>query len=78
MNMALAAGICHYLFVEHLSTWFTLSSAELASLIKLKNFCVLCLSLHGSRWGESLVPPVTPAPSLEHGTEQDSVEPVAP
>lgn len=56
MNMALAAVICHHLFVEHLSTWFTLSSAELASLIELKNSCVLCLSLHGTRWGESLVP----------------------
>lgn len=77
MNMALAAVICH-LFVEHLSTWFTLSSAELASLIEPKNSRVLCLSLHGTRWGESFIPPVTLAPRLEHSIEQGSIAPVDP
>lgn len=41
----LAVVICHHLFVEHPSTQFTLSSAELASPIQLKDSCVLCLSL---------------------------------
>lgn len=42
----------------------TLSLAELASRMKLKVYCDLCVSLYQARWG-GLVCPVTPASSLE-------------
>lgn len=62
----LAIAMCHHLLVEHL---FTLSLAELASLMKLKD--------SWARWGESRLP-LTPASSLEPGSALCSVEPAAP
>lgn len=63
--------IGHHLFMEHPSTWLTLSLAELASPITLEyRVSWVCLSPTVGKVSKESCSPYNWGPSLETGTEQ--------